>query len=107
MAMDKLSICILTYNEERHLPRLLDQLARLGLDAEILVFDSFSNDSTETIAKSHENVRFAQNRFVNFAEQRNSAIEAATGDWILMLDADEMLSEKLANEIASHSYVRA
>lgn len=101
-----LSICILTYNEERHLPRLLDQLTRLGLDAEILVFDSYSNDSTETIAKSYENVRFIQNRFVNFAAQRNAAIEAATGDWILMLDADELLSETLANEILSHCYLQ-
>lgn len=67
-----LSICILTYNEERHLPRLLNQLSALGLGAEILVFDSFSTDKTEKIAKSYAGVRFIQNKFENFASQRNA-----------------------------------
>lgn len=99
-----LSICILTYDEERHLPRLLDQLAGLRLDAEILVFDSFSKDATESIAKSREGVRFVQNRFENFATQRNAAIDEASGSWIFMLDADEILSDRLIGELRNKAY---
>lgn len=67
-----LSICILTYNEERHLPRLLDQLFALDLGADVLVFDSFSKDKTEEIAKSYTGIRFMQNKFENFTSQRNA-----------------------------------
>lgn len=81
-----LSICILTYNEERHLPRLLDQLFALDLGADVLVFDSFSKDKTEEIAKSYTGIRFMQNKFENFTSQRNAWIDASLWNWILMLD---------------------
>ena len=91
-----LSVIIITLNEEEHMKALLSDL---DFADEILVVDSFSTDGTETISKSFSNVRFIQNKFENFTSQRNFAITKKKNDWILFLDADERLSEKLKIEI--------
>jgi|GEM_PF-294678 len=92
----ELTLCVLTRNEERNLTRLLPQLASLPVDKEILVVDSFSTDGTCALAQATPGTRVAQNVFEDFAKQRNFAIEQSRGRWILMIDADEMLSEELA-----------
>ena len=66
---------------------------------EIIIVDSFSTDKTEIIAKSFSKVRFIQNSFENFSAQRNFAILQAKNDWILFLDADEVLTAALKQEI--------
>ncbi len=89
-----LSVVIITHNEEANLARTLESVKALVSDGkgEIVVVDSGSTDRTVEIAKS-----FGANVFVEewkgYSAQKNSAIDKATGDWILSLDADEELSE--------------
>jgi glycosyltransferase involved in cell wall biosynthesis len=87
-----LSAVIITFNEERNLPRCLDSLA--GVADEVVVLDSFSTDGTEAICRSR-GVRFFQHAFDGYGSQKNRALELAVHDYILALDADEALSEPL------------
>jgi glycosyltransferase involved in cell wall biosynthesis len=94
----KLSILILTYNEERYIKDLLE---KIEFADEILVLDSFSTDRTVEIVKSFSSVKLIQNKFKNYADQRNFAIANSKNDWVLFLDADERLTPKLELEIKS------
>lgn len=93
---EKLSVLIITLNEEEHLYSLLSDL---DFADEIVIVDSFSTDKTVDIANSFSKVRFLQNKFENFSVQRNFAILQAKNDWILFLDADEFLTSELKTEI--------
>jgi glycosyltransferase involved in cell wall biosynthesis len=94
----KLSILILTYNEERYIKDLLE---KIQFADEILVVDSYSTDRTVAIVKSFASVKLIQNKFKNYADQRNFAIANSKNDWVLFLDADERLTPKLELEIKS------
>ncbi|MDD2673351.1 MAG: glycosyltransferase family 2 protein [Flavobacterium sp.] len=94
----KISILIITLNEENQMKSLL---ADFDFADEIIVVDSFSTDKTESICKSFDKVTFVQNAFENYSSQRNFAISQAKNDWILFLDADERLTPALKNEIIS------
>lgn len=82
----------MTLNEERNIARCLDSLQ--DVVDEIIVVDSFSTDATETIAKRYD-VRFVQQKFLGYIEQKNFALSLATYDHVLSLDADEALSDDL------------
>jgi glycosyltransferase involved in cell wall biosynthesis len=88
----KLSVVVITCNEEANLARTLESVRPLVRDGqgEIIVVDSGSTDRTVEIAKSYGARVFAE-AWKGYAAQKNSAIEKATGDWILSLDADEEL----------------
>jgi len=92
----KLSVLIITLNEEFHIKSLLEDLHFAN---EIIVVDSFSNDQTIDIVNSFKNVKLIQNEFVNFTAQRNFAIDQAKNSWILFMDADERLTPNLKSEI--------
>lgn len=92
----KLSVVIITFNEERNIDRCLQSLKAVA--DEIVVVDSFSKDKTEEICKKHQ-VRFIQNAFEGHIQQKNFAIQAATNDWVLSLDADEALTPELQASI--------
>tara|TARA_R110002050_G_scaffold237050_5_gene372957 strand:+ start:9967 stop:10725 length:759 start_codon:yes stop_codon:yes gene_type:complete len=94
--MIKLSGVIITYNEEEHLEKCLTSLK--DIVDEIIVVDSFSTDKTPDICKAH-NVRFVQNTFEGYIEQKNYALSLASYDYILSLDGDEALSEPLKKSI--------
>ena len=91
-----LSVVLITYNEEANLARTLESVRALVRDGrgEIVVVDSGSNDRTVEIAKSFGAEIFVE-EWKGYASQKNSAIEKATGDWILSLDADEELDVPL------------
>lgn len=93
-----LTVVILTLNEEKNILPCIESLR--PLTQEIVVIDSFSTDSTLDILKQQK-VKFIQNRFINYSEQRNFALRGAgiKSEWIFMLDADERLSPNLALEI--------
>lgn len=88
----KISAVIITYNEARNIGRCLDSLS--GLADEVVVLDSFSTDETEQICRS-KGALFMQRAFAGFGRQKNLALDAATHDWVLSLDADEALGEAL------------
>jgi len=90
----QLSVVIITFNEEANIGRTLASVEPLVADGkgEIIVVDSGSTDRTVEIAKSHGAKVFIE-EWKGYAAQKNSAIDKATGDWILSLDADEEISE--------------
>ena len=90
-----LSVVIITFNEEDNLPRTLESVKWAD---EIIVVDSLSTDRTVEIARSYGAKVFIE-PWKGFAAQKNSALEKATGDWILSLDADEEVSPELADRI--------
>ena len=95
--MSTLSVIIPTYNE---IDYINDALKSVDFAHEIIVIDSFSSDGTKEIALEH-GCKVLERKFDNFSNQKNHAISYATGDWILFIDADERVSQKLKNEILS------
>jgi glycosyltransferase involved in cell wall biosynthesis len=93
-----LTAIILTLNEEKHLERCLKSI--LSVADRIVVVDCFSADSTVDIAKAH-GAEVLQNPWVNYATQFNWALAQldASAGWILRIDADEVLSPRLAIDI--------
>ncbi len=95
MIRQKISAVMGVYNEEHNLPRCLQAL---GWCDEIVVVDKFSTDRTADIATGFPNVVFLQSEdWLNV--NINLGIERSTGDWILRIDADEVVSPELAAEI--------
>ena len=96
--MPKLSVAIITFNEEAQIGRCIDSVQ--GLADEVMVLDSFSTDQTEAICRQ-KGVVFHQHVFDGYIEQKNRALALASFDFVLSLDADEALSEALKNSIGS------
>ncbi|NPA43922.1 MAG: glycosyltransferase family 2 protein [Chlorobi bacterium] len=95
--MIKLSVVIITFNEEKNIDKCL--LSVKDIADEIIVLDSFSTDKTEEICKSH-NVKFFQHKFDGHIQQKNRVVTYAKNEFVLSLDADELLSDKLKKSIS-------
>jgi len=94
--MPKLSIVIITFNEERNIGRCLESVKDVA--DEIVVVDSLSTDRTRVICESYS-VKFIEHVFEGHIKQKNFAISQATYPHQLSLDADEALSGELVEEI--------
>jgi glycosyltransferase involved in cell wall biosynthesis len=94
----KITGLVITYNEEKNIQEVIECLDFVD---EIVIVDSFSNDKTIEILKKYPKVKVIQNKFQDFTSQRNIALQNATNNWILFLDADERITEKLKQEIIS------
>jgi glycosyltransferase involved in cell wall biosynthesis len=94
--MQKISVVIITYNEEKNIGRCLESVKDIADD--IVVVDSFSSDKTKEICIQH-NARFIENKFEGHIQQKNFAITQAKFPFILSLDADEALSQELTKSI--------
>lgn len=93
--MKKLSVVIIARNEEANLPRCLGSVKWAD---EILVGDSGSTDRTVEIARSY-GARIVTYEWTGFGPAKQIVSEQAEGEWILSLDADEEVTDKLAEEI--------
>lgn len=94
------SVIILTYNEEIHIRRCLDNINSIA--KEIFVIDSYSTDRTLDIAKEYEKVKILQHQWPgNQATQFNWALThlSINTQWVLRLDADEYLLPELIEEL--------
>ncbi|WP_440676607.1 glycosyltransferase family 2 protein [Candidatus Pelagibacter sp. HIMB1593] len=93
----KISILILTFNEELNISKCIDSISDFD---DIVVLDSYSTDSTVSIAES-KGARVFKKKFNNFADQRNYALKnfEFKNEWVLHLDADEILTPELEKEI--------
>ena len=93
---NKFSIIILTYNEEDSLQGCLDSIKWCD---DVVVIDSFSSDTTCKIAKER-GARIFQNKFTDFAQQRNFANDTISFkyEWVFHLDADEHFTTELRTE---------
>lgn len=94
--MNKLSVVVITLNEEENITSCLKSVKSLA--DEIIVLDSGSSDQTVQLAKKL-GAKVFKRKFDNFASQKNAALDFARGDWILSLDADEEVTPALAEEI--------
>ena len=94
--MEKLSVVIITFNEEKNIARCLDSVKKVA--DEIIVLDSGSADKTVSIAKE-KGAAVQVLPFAGFTEQKNKALEFTTYNYILSLDADEALDSKLEASI--------
>ena len=92
----KLSVYIVTLNEEERLENTLKAASKVA--DEILVVDSGSTDCTEEIARKY-GARFIFNKWKNISSQKRFAQNVCLNDWVLSLDADEVLSGGLIKEI--------
>jgi glycosyltransferase involved in cell wall biosynthesis len=92
-----LSICIICKNEVDRIAACLDAVA--GLSEDIIVVDSGSNDGTQEIARAHGG-RVVFNAWTGYGPQKRFSEEQAVNDWILNLDADEVVTADLKTEIA-------
>ncbi len=97
MDKPKLSVVLATRNEEENLKRCLLSVARIA--DEVVVADEQSTDKTVAVAKKFGAKVIPVPHHDNFHITKNTAIDAATGDWVLQLDADEVVSKALAYEI--------
>jgi len=92
----KLSAVLAVRNEEPMLQRCLELLG--FCDEIVVVVDSRSDDRTEEIARSKTDRVWVES-FKDFASHKNTAIERARGEWLLLIDADERITPALANEM--------
>lgn len=87
-----LSLCMIVKNEEEVLERCLQSVANL-VD-EIIIMDTGSTDNTVTIARKFTDKVFPFKWINDFSAARNAGIKQASGEWILILDADEYIQEE-------------
>ena len=93
-----LTVVILTKNEERHITRALASVASIA--DRYVVVDSGSTDSTVALAEAH-GAKVSENPWINYATQFNWALDQLPDDteWVLRLDADEIVTEALVQQI--------
>lgn len=92
----KLSVVIITKNEERNIERCLKSIVDVA--DEIIVVDSFSTDNTVALCEKYD-VKVIQRKFEGYGSQKQFATEQANFDYVLSLDADEELSWELKKSI--------
>lgn len=97
MQFAKLSVVLATFNEEKNLPACLDSVKAITND--IVIVDGSSTDNTVEIAKRYGAKVIVTDNPPIFHINKQKALEKASHEWILQLDADERISPALAKEI--------
>ncbi|MEM9362789.1 MAG: glycosyltransferase family 2 protein [Bacteroidota bacterium] len=96
LATPKISALVITFNEIGYIERCIESISFAD---EILVVDSYSTDGTYEYLLSHSKVKVLQHPFENFTAQRTYALSKSSYDWTLFIDADEVVTSELRNEI--------
>jgi glycosyltransferase involved in cell wall biosynthesis len=94
--MIKLSAVIIVLNEEKNIPRCLESVKPVA--DEIVVVDSMSTDNTYNICIDF-GCHVIQRKFDGYCTQKQFAVDHASNDWVLYIDADEVISAELKEEI--------
>ncbi|MEI9919634.1 MAG: glycosyltransferase [Bacteroidota bacterium] len=94
--MIRISAVIITYNEEKNIAKCIESVKPV-VD-EVVILDCYSQDRTRQIAEAH-GATFYEHDFQGFARQKNRAVDLASNDIVLSLDADEYLSSELTQSI--------
>lgn len=92
----KISALVITYNEMGYIEKCIESVSFAD---EILVVDSYSTDGTYEYLLNHPKVKVLQNPFENFTAQKSFTLKQAANDWVLFLDADEVVTDNLRKEI--------
>jgi glycosyltransferase involved in cell wall biosynthesis len=101
--MEKLSATIITFNEEDNISGCIDSLRQVA--EEIIVLDSFSSDRTVSVAISKGAI-VKQAQFNGYIEQKNRSLSFCRYNYVLCLDADERIIEKLARSISAYEKIK-
>ena len=96
MKKNRLSVTIITLNEQENLVKCLESVKNIA--DEVIIVDSGSTDKTVEIAKKF-GAKVYFRKFDDYASQKNFALSKVMGDWILALDADEIVTNELKEEI--------
>lgn len=100
--MVRLSACVITKNEEKNLPRWINSMQKI-VD-EMIVVDTGSTDQTRNIAEAAGAKVYDFVWCNDFAAAKNFAIEKASGDWILFLDADEYFTAETVENVPEYLF---
>jgi len=95
---NKVSVCILALNEEKHLKSCLTSINNLA-DEIVITVDSLTSDNTISIAKQFTDKVFIKEHQDNFHKNKQFTLDLAKNDWILWMDADEAIEPNLVSEI--------
>lgn len=101
--LSKISVTILAKNAQSTLRECLESVREFD---EVILLDNKSTDQTQEIAKEFPNVRIYESEFIGFGALKNLAISYAKNDWILSLDSDEVLEDRLIEEIRGMEFQR-
>ncbi len=97
----KLSIVILTFNSQKYLSKVLNSCTFAN---EVVVVDSGSTDNTLEIANTFKNTKILHQKWLGFGKQKQYGVEASQNYWVFVLDSDEIITDKLKNEILSLNF---
>lgn len=97
----KISIFIICLNEERIIEKCLKQASKLA--DEIIIVDSGSTDSTLEITKKYTD-KVQHQDWLGYGAQKNHALSLCKNEWVLSLDADEVLTDEAIEEIKNLDY---
>jgi len=92
----QISVVIIAKNAEGTIGESLNALDAFD---EVLLYLNNSTDNTKSIAQNYKNVKIVEGAFIGFGKTKNEAGKQCKNDWILSLDSDEMLNEKLIDEL--------
>ncbi len=94
--LEYISVVIIVKNGGKTIKATLDALSQF---TEVVVYDNGSADQTLNIVKTYQNVKLIQGDFLGFGPTKNKAATYAKNDWILSLDADEVIDHQLLNDL--------
>jgi len=94
--IETISVVIIAKNAQKTLDALLQSLEAFS---DVVLYSNNSTDATEAIAKSYSNVHLVVGDFVGFGPTKNKAASYAKNEWILSLDADEVLTSAFVNNL--------
>ena len=98
MLIENISVVIMAKNAQETIAKSLNSLADFK---EVILYLNDSTDTTQEIAEKYSNVKVVHGDFIGFGPTKNAAATHASNEWILSLDSDEILNEKLIEEILS------
>ena len=97
MNSNRISIAILTKNEDKNIINCLNAVAKFK---KIIVFDSFSDDNTRRLCRKFANVKLVNtNKKLSYVDKLNFILKKINSEWLLILDADYILSKSFYSEI--------
>lgn len=90
------SAYIITLNEQENIGACLDRLVEFD---EVILVDSGSSDATVAIAEHYPNVKVTYNEWPGFSEQKSHALSLCSNEWVLNIDADELITDEYLDEL--------